>query len=98
MNIGKFVDSINEAMKRDGDYRAISGGASGVLGFELKIEDRLTGEFLPVDEVAIDAERRELRIVINTEAGEQAVLLDKGDDPLQAVVNHAVSVADSERS
>jgi len=44
----------------------------GNMAIEVFVDDRLSGEYYKVDELAIDTERRNLFIVVNTEASERA--------------------------
>ena len=57
MNLGKFGDTVN----------SLIGGDAGISNVELRVEDRATGEYYKIDELAVDADRQTVFIVVNSD-------------------------------
>lgn len=61
MHLKEFADKANGLV---GSERATLAGFAGV---ELRVEDRATGEYYKIDELAVDTERHTLFLVVNSD-------------------------------
>lgn len=59
MNIEKFGDDLKGLLGTD--------RADELRHVELRVEDKATGEYLKIDELAVDTERKNVFIVVNSD-------------------------------